>query len=183
VRHCTVASMLLSTTARRRIAVGGSGAPCRGCGLCMSRAGSRSSGRSAAGSPVDCWSGPHRCGPSPMPGAGPTRRWLRHRSRSSATAHRRDTPGCSDCGGRQSTRRRFRARVSCWHRGGPRPDRRYRNKPSDCASRVLNRNRDIASRSETTTHYRQAGAVGYWSLLSGLNRWPTYYKYVALPLS
>lgn len=168
--HCNAGAVVLSTTARRRIAVGGSVAPCRDCGSCMSPAASRSSDRSAVGSPDDCWSGRHRCGPSPMRGADPATRSRRHRSRSSATAHRRDTPGCSDPGGRQSAPRRIRARVSSWHRAGPTPDRRYRSRPFDCASKVVSRNRDTAACHEATTGHRQAAAVGYWSLLSGLNR-------------
>lgn len=82
----------LNTIGRRRIAVGGSGARCHGCDSCTSVAVNHSSDRSAAGFPVDCSSGPHRCGPAPMRGAGRTTRWLRHRSRSGPTERRRVLP-------------------------------------------------------------------------------------------
>jgi hypothetical protein len=152
------------------IAVGGTGAVCHGCDSCTSQAVSHSSDRLAADFPVDCWSGPHRCGPTPMRGAGPATRWLRHRSRNSPTERRRDNLGCSDPGGCRFAPRRIRARVSYRYRAGPTPDMRYRSRPFGCASRVANRNRDTVSCSEATTRYRQTAAAGYWSLLSGLNR-------------
>jgi hypothetical protein len=136
-----------STTGRRRIAVAGSGARCRGSDSCTSVAASHSSDRSAAGFPVDCSSGPRRCGPTSMRGAGPATRWFRRRSRSSPIERRRDTVECSDCGGRRSTPRRIRANVSYWCRAGPTPDMHYRSRPFGCASRgVRNRNRDTVSR-------------------------------------
>lgn len=123
-----------STSGHRRIAVGGSAARCHGCDSCMSVTVSHSSDRSAAGFPVDCSLGRHRCGPTPMRGAGPTTRWLRHRSRSSPTERRRDTAECSDPGGRRSAHRRIRANVSYWCRAGPTPDMHCCSRPSGCAS-------------------------------------------------
>lgn len=142
--NCWVAAV--STIDLWRIAVGGSGARCRGSDSCTSVTVSRSSDRSAAGFPVDCSSGPHRCGPTPMRGAGPTTRWLRHRSRSSPTEPRRDTAECSGPGDRRSAPRRIRANVSSWCRAGPTPDMQYRSTPSDCASRVVHHIRDTVSR-------------------------------------
>ena len=173
----------LKTIGRWRTAVGGSGARCHGSDSCMSLAASHSSDRSAAGFPVDCSSGSHRCGPKPMRGAGPTTRRLRRRSRSGSTEPRRDTAECSDLGGRRSAPRRIRANVSYWCRAGATPDMHYRSRPFGCASRVASHSRDTVSRYEATTCYRQTAAAGHWSLLSGLNRWPFVYKTNALPLS
>jgi hypothetical protein len=105
--------------------------------------------------PVDCWWGPHRCGPTPMREAGPATRWLRHRSRSSPTEPRRGTGECSDGCECRSTPRRIRANVSYWYCAGPTPDMHCRSRPSDCVSKVESRNRDIASRYEATTRHRQ----------------------------
>ena len=142
--RCTVLSP--STTARWRIAVGGRRARCRGSYPYMSVAVSRNSDRSSAGFPVDCWSGPHRCGPTPTREAGPTTCCLRYRSRSSPTGHRRDTGEYSDGGGRRPTPRRIRANASYWCRAGATPDTHCRSRPFDCASRVPNHSRDTVSR-------------------------------------
>ena len=147
-----------STTGRRRIAVGGSVARCRGSGSCTSAAVSHSSDRSAAGFPVDCSSGSHRCGPTPMRGARPATCWLHRRSRSSPTERRRDTAECSDLGGRRAAPHRIRANASYWCRAGPTPDMRCCSRPSGCASTLLNRNRDTVSCSEATTGHRQQAA-------------------------
>ena len=158
-----------SRTGRRHIAVGGSGGRCLGCDSCKWVAASRSSDRSAAGFPVDCSSGPHRCGPTPMRGVRPAKRPLRHRSHSSPTALRRDTPGCSDPGDHRSVPRRTRATVPYSTCVGSMPDMRCCSRSFGCASRELNRNRDTVSCCEATTGYRQQ-VVAAWSLLSGLNR-------------
>jgi hypothetical protein len=155
---------------RWRIAVGGSGVRCHGCDSCTSQAVSHSSDRLAAGFPVDCWSGSRRCGPTPMRGAGPATCSLRHRSRSSPTERRRDTAERSERGWWPSTPRRIRASVSYWCRAGPTPDMHYRSRSSDCASRVVNRNRDTVSRVRRYDRLPTTGRARYWSLLSGLNR-------------
>jgi hypothetical protein len=142
--RCTVLS--LSTTARWRIAVGGSCARCHGSYSYMSVAVSRNSDRSTAGFPVDCWWGSHRCGPTPTREAGPTTSCLRYRTRSSPTGRRRDTVEYSDGGGCRPTPRRIRANVSYWCRAEPTPDMRCHSRLSDCALRVLNHNRDTVSR-------------------------------------
>jgi hypothetical protein len=164
---------LPSTTARWHTAVGGSDARCRGCDSCMSLAASHSSDRSAAGSPVDCWSGPHRCGPSPVRGANPTTCRLRRRPRSSPTEHRRDTAECNDPGGRRSAPRRIPATVSYGHRAGTTPDMHCRSRPSDCASRVENRSLDTVSRlrryDRVPTNGRRTWTASLLSPLSGLN--------------
>jgi hypothetical protein len=180
--HVVTTEKALSTTDRWRIAVGGSGARCHGCDSCRSRAVSHSSDRSAAGFPDGCSSRCHRCGPTPMRGAGPATRWLRHRLRSSPIERRRDIAECSELGGCRSTPRRIRANVWYRSRAGPTPDMYYCSRSSGCASRVLNRSRDTVSCSEVTTGYRQS-VVAEWSPLSGLNRWPSVYKTDALPLS
>ncbi len=159
-RRTAFAEGASNTIGHRRIAVGGSGARCHGCDSCMSVAVSHSSDRSAAGFPVDCSSGPRRCGPRRMPGAGSATRWLRRRSRSSPIERRRDTAECSDLGGRRFAPRRIRASVWYWRRAGPTPDRRCRSRSSGCASRVLHRNRDTVSCSDATTGYRQSGGLG-----------------------
>jgi hypothetical protein len=153
--HVVRTAKAVSTTDRRRIAVGGSDARCHGCDSCTSVAGSHSSDRSAAGFPVGCSSGSRRRGPTRMRGAGPATRWLRHRSRSSPIERRRDTAECSELGGCRSTPRRIRANVSYRCRAGPTPDMRYCSRSFGCVSRVRNHNRGTVSCSEATTGYRQ----------------------------
>jgi hypothetical protein len=177
---CWRLTSVLSTTDRLRSAACGSGARCHGCDSCTSLAVSRSSDRPGAGSPFGCSTDPRRCGPTRRQGAGSARRWLRRRSRSSPTVRRRDTHGCSDPGGYRSAPCLIRANVLCWCRAAPMPDMRYCSRSSGCASRGRNRSRGTVSCSEATTGYRHLAGVVSWSPLSGLNRWPTYYKYVAL---
>ena len=135
-----------STTDRWRIAVGGSGDPGHDSGSCTSVAVSHSSDRSAAGSPVDCSSGLHRCGPPRTRGADPTTRRSRRKSRSSPTERSRDTAGCNDPGECRSTPRRIRANASYSSPAGTTPDMHCRSRFSGCASKVAHRIRDRASR-------------------------------------
>lgn len=149
-----------NTTGRRCIAGGGSGARCHGYDSCTSVAVSHSSGRSAAGFPVDCSLGCHRCGPTPMRGAGPTTYWLRRRSHSNRTERRRGTGECSDLVGCRLAPRRIRANVWYRSRAGQIPDMHCCSRPFGCASTMLNRSRDTVSCSEITTGYRQTAVAG-----------------------
>jgi hypothetical protein len=144
------------TIDRWRIAVGGTGGRGRGCGSCMSVAGSHSWDRPTAGSPVDCSWGPRRCGPTRRRGGGPTTCPLRRRQRSSPTERRRDTSGRNELGGRRPTRRRIRAIVPCSTCAATTPDKHCRSKLSDCALRAQTRTRDTASCDDATTGRRQA---------------------------
>jgi len=145
----------IRTTARSRIDVGGSGARCRDCDFCTSEAGSRSSDKPAAGSPVDCSSSPHRCGQPPMSATDLARCWFRHRLRSSLTERRPDTAERSAPGGRRSTLPRNRASALSWLLVEQQPDTHYRNRFFGCASKAVHRKRDTVSWIEATSRHRQ----------------------------
>jgi hypothetical protein len=138
-------SVPVSTNNRWRTAVGGSGGPGHDFDSCTSVAASRSSDRPAVGFPVDSSSGPHRCGPRPTQGAGPTTRWRRRRLRNSLPERRRDIAECSGRHGCQSAPRRIRANVRYSTCVGATPDMHYRSRSSDCATKVVNHSRDTVS--------------------------------------
>lgn len=165
--------VLISTTDRWRTAVGGSGGPCHGSDSCTSLVASRSSDRPAAGCPAGCSWGPHRCGQPRRPGAGPTTRWFRHRSRNSRIEHQRDNFECNDRGTWRCRPHRTRARPWFELRAGPTPDKHYRSRSFDCASKAVNHSRDTVSRGrryDLPPTKRRRRIELTWSPLSGLNR-------------